>query len=143
LRTPLTVLKGELESLVQQQEFTSDWRDRVGSALEEVDRLSQIVEGLFAISRLDAGEAASEWVALNLAQLTEATVDQMSLLADDKGINVTCEASTGIWVEGDRSTPKTGCGQPFGQCHQIYSPRRGNLVDGINARQPRRSRSDR
>jgi len=106
LRTPLTVLKGELESLVQQPEFTSDWRDRVGSALEEVDRLSQIVEGLFAISRLDAGEAASEWLALDLAQLTEATVDQMSLLADDKGINVTCEASTGVWVEGDRARLK-------------------------------------
>jgi len=106
LRTPLTVLKGELESLVQQPEFTSDWRDRVGSALEEVDRLSQIVEGLFAISRLDAGEAASEWVALDLAQLTEATVDQMSLLADDKSINVSCEASTGVWVEGDRARLK-------------------------------------
>jgi len=106
LRTPLTVLKGELESLVQQPEFTSDWRDRVGSALEEVDRLSQIVEGLFAISRLDAGEAASEWLALDLAQLTEATVDQMSLLADDKRIHVTCEASTGVWVEGDRARLK-------------------------------------
>jgi heavy metal sensor kinase len=106
LRTPLTVLKGELESLVQQPQFSSDWRDRVGSALEEVDRLSHIVEGLFAISRLDAGEAASEWVPVNLAELTAATVDQMSLLADDKDIQVTCAAATGVWVEGDRARLK-------------------------------------
>src|SRR5581483_60497 len=69
LRTPLAVLQGELESLVQQPQFTPEWRDRVGSALEEVDRLSHIVEGLFAISRLDAGEATAEWVPLDLAEL--------------------------------------------------------------------------
>ena len=106
LRTPLTVLQGELESLVQQPQCASDWRDRVGSALEEVDRLAHIVEGLFAISRLDAGEAAAEWVPLDLAQLVAATADQMSLLAEDKGINVACEANVGVWVEGDRSRLK-------------------------------------
>ncbi len=106
LRTPLTVLKGELESLVEQPQFSTDWRERVGSALEEVDRLSQIVEGLFAISRLDAGEAAAEWVPLDLAQLTAATVEQMSLLAEDKGIKVSCEASMESWVEGDRARLK-------------------------------------
>jgi heavy metal sensor kinase len=106
LRTPLTVLQGELESLVQQPQFTTDWRDRVGSALEEVDRLAQIVEGLFAISRLDAGEAAAEWVSLDLAHLTAATVDQMALLADDKEISICCEASTPVWVKGDRARLK-------------------------------------
>lgn len=106
LRTPLTVLHGELETLVQQPQFTSEWRERVGSALEEVDRLSHIVEGLFAISRLDAGEAAAEWVALDLAQLATATADQMSLLAEDKEIKLTCEALMGVWVEGDRARLK-------------------------------------
>ena len=40
LRTPLTVIQGELESLVQQRELNPDWRDRLGSALEEVERLA-------------------------------------------------------------------------------------------------------
>jgi heavy metal sensor kinase len=106
LRTPLTVLQGELETLVQQPQFTPEWRDRVGSALEEVDRLAHIVEGLFAISRLDAGEAATERVPLDLAQLATATADQMSLLAEDKDIKVTCEGLVGVWVEGDRARLK-------------------------------------
>jgi heavy metal sensor kinase len=106
LRTPLTVLKGELESLVQQRVFTEEWRDRVGSALEEVDRLAHIVEGLFAISRLDAGEAAAEWVDLDLAKLATATAEQMSLLAEDKHIKVSCEASRAVWVKGDRARLK-------------------------------------
>jgi heavy metal sensor kinase len=106
LRTPLAVLQVELESLVQQPQFTPEWRDRVGSALEEVDRLTHIVDGLFAISRLDAGEATEEWVPLDLAQLAAATADQMSLLAEDKGIHVTCTTAPGVWVVGDRARLK-------------------------------------
>jgi heavy metal sensor kinase len=132
LRTPLTVLQGELESLVQQPQFTTDWRDRVGSALEEVDRLSHIVEGLFAISRLDAGEAAAEWVPLDLAQLAAATVDQMSLLAEDKGISVACEASLGVWVEGDRSRLKQVVVNLLDNAIK-YTPQGGQIALAVSA----------
>ncbi len=106
LRTPLTVLRGELETLIQEPRLTPEWRERLGSALEEVERLANIVEGLFAISRLDAGEAQAEWVPFDLAQLAAATADQMSLLAEDKNIQVKCTAAKGVWVEGDRARLK-------------------------------------
>ncbi|HVH82686.1 MAG TPA: histidine kinase dimerization/phospho-acceptor domain-containing protein, partial [Steroidobacteraceae bacterium] len=57
LRTPLTVMRGELESLAQDALLTRDTREALGSVLEEVERLAEIVESLFALSRLDAGEA--------------------------------------------------------------------------------------
>ena len=106
LRTPLTVLRGELESVIQEATLAPEWRERLGSALEEVERLASIVEGLFALSRLDAGEAAAEWVKLDLARLTAATADQMSLLAEDKNIQVTCVAAESVWVEGDQARLK-------------------------------------
>jgi len=106
LRTPLTVLRGELESLLQEPVLSSEWHDRVGSALEEVERLTNIVEGLFAISRLDAGEAAAEWVKFDLAGLVTSTAEQMTLLAEDKRISVTCKISPNVWVEGDRARMK-------------------------------------
>lgn len=106
LRTPLTALRGELESLLPAPQLSAEWRERLGSALEEVDRLSGIVEGLFAISRLDAGEAAAEWVPFDLAQLAAGTADQMALLAEDKKIRVTCTGNGGVWVEGDRARMK-------------------------------------
>jgi heavy metal sensor kinase len=106
LRTPLTVLRGELESFVQEPTLAAEWRERLASALEEVERLASIVEGLFAISRLDAGEAAAEWVRLDLARLAAATADQMSLLAEDKNIQVTCAAPEPVWVEGDQARLK-------------------------------------
>jgi heavy metal sensor kinase len=102
LRTPLTVLRGELESLVDSGGST----ETVGSMLEEVLRLNGIVEGLLALSRLDAGEAQSEWVRFDLAELAATTADQMSLLAEDKNITVSCEAAPGVMVEGDRARLK-------------------------------------
>lgn len=106
LRTPLTVLRGELESLVREPRLSPELREQLGGVLEEAERLGHIVEGLFAISRLDAGEAQAEWVAFDLAQLATSTADQMSLLAEDKNIRVTCNASKGVWVEGDRARLK-------------------------------------
>ena len=106
LRTPLTALRGELESAVEQASARPEWRDRVGSALEEVDRLAKIVETLFAISRLDAGEAQQEWRRFDLGRLVASTADQMSLLAEDKGIAVACEVQAEVNVEGDQARIK-------------------------------------
>jgi len=106
LRTPLTILRGEIESFVQDPRLTADRREQLGSVLEEVEHLTHIVEGLFAMSRLDAGEAQSEWVRFDLAQLAAATADQMALLAEDKKIRLSCVANGGVWVEGDRSRLK-------------------------------------
>jgi len=106
LRTPLTVLRGELEGLAQDTQLKPQTRETLGSMLEEVDRLAEIVEGLLALSRLDAGEANSEWVRFDLAELVATTADQMSLLAEDKNITVVCESTSGVNVEGDRARMK-------------------------------------
>ncbi len=106
LRTPLTVMRGELEAMAQDAQLGLETREALGSVLEEVDRLAEIVEGLFALSRLDAGEAHAEWVRFDLAELAATTADQMSLLAEDKQVSVACDSASGVTVEGDRARLK-------------------------------------
>ncbi len=106
LRTPLTTMRAELEGMVSDGHITADLRETLGSVLEEVERLSEIVEGLSAISRLDAGEAQTEWIPFDLSQLAATTADQMSLLAEDKGIAVRCDAGQPVMVSGDRARLK-------------------------------------
>jgi signal transduction histidine kinase len=65
-----------------------------------------IVEGLFAISRLDAGDAQAESVKFDLGKLASSTSDQMSLLGEDKNIKITCAAANDVWIEGDRARMK-------------------------------------
>jgi heavy metal sensor kinase len=106
LRTPLTVMRGELESLAQDWQLPLHVREALGSVLEEVVRLAGIVEGLFALSRLDAGEAHAPWQRFDLGELAATTAGQMSLLAEDKDVSVTCKSTPGVSVAGDRARLK-------------------------------------
>ena len=106
LRTPLTVMRGELESLVQDGRLAPDTRETLGSVLEEVGRLGEIVESLFALSRLDAGDAGAGWQRFDLGELAQTTAEQMSLLATDKEIGVACDSTAGVTVQGDRARLK-------------------------------------
>ena len=92
LRTPLTVLRGELEELHRGRPSRPEWRERPAARWRKSSAWPTSSR-LFAISRLDAGEAAAEWVRFDLAQLAAATADQMSLLAEDKNIPCHCAAA--------------------------------------------------
>ena len=106
MRTPLTIVRGELENLAEDPRLDCELRERVASLLEEAVRLSKIVEQLFMLSRLDAGEAQTEWSRFDLSELAQTTAEQMSLLAEDKNISIACEVSQSIPVEGDRARLK-------------------------------------
>jgi len=101
LRTPLTILQGELESMVQIPGLDSDSRASIGNLLEEVERLARIVESLFALSRLDAGEAPGPHGIFDFAKLAATTAEQMCLLAEDKGLRLSCETNEPVFVSGD------------------------------------------
>lgn len=106
LRTPLTIIRGELEAILLGRKLEPELRDAVASLLEEAERLVRIVEGLFALSRLDTGEAQTERVRFDLAKLAETTAEQMCLLAEVKNIDLIYDTSTCVEVEGDRSRLK-------------------------------------
>jgi heavy metal sensor kinase len=102
LRTPLTILRGELESLAEDNRLDAELRARAESMLEEALQLTRIVEQLFTLSRLDAGEARTGWIRFDLAELARSTADQMNLLAEDKHITIACDAHQSFTVQGDR-----------------------------------------
>lgn len=106
LRTPLTVLRGELEDLAQAPGIAPGYRERLGSTLEEAEHLATIVQGLFDLARLDAGEGSASRAPVDLGRLTSGTAEQMQLLAEDKGVRMQCTAPPGVWVEGDRTRLK-------------------------------------
>ena len=106
LRTPLAILRGELENVVTRNHISKETRDTLGSNLEEVERLGKIVEGLFALSRLDAGEAQSESINFDLAKLAVTTTEQMALLAEDKAISLVANPGEPVFVRGDSSRLK-------------------------------------
>jgi len=103
LRTPLTILQLELEGIAQNHRDDGSVEDQIGSALEETDRMSRIVESLLAISRLDAGEARMDKTRLDLGELAASTGNEMVLLAEEKSIRLHMHTTAGVQVEGDRT----------------------------------------
>ncbi len=106
LRTPLTIMRTELESIVVEPGLAEHVRERIGSVLEETEHMSHMAEGLFAISRLDAGEAKMQHDRLDLAELVSSTAEQMQLLADEKKLAIEIDANTVVTVEGDQTRLK-------------------------------------
>jgi heavy metal sensor kinase len=106
LHTPLTVIKGELQQIAGGESCGPEVRERVGSVLEEVARLEHLVSGLLALSRMDAGEAQREWVDVDLGDLAASTVEQMRLVAEDRGVQLIPAALPGVTVRGDRGRLK-------------------------------------
>lgn len=106
LRTPLTILRGELESLARYEHLSPAALEVVGSALEEIARLTQIINQLLEISRLEAGQATREFAIVNLGELVLSTAEQMRLLADEKSIHLEYLISSEVAVEGNASLLK-------------------------------------
>src|SRR5215831_12719961 len=101
IRTPLAIIRGELEHALQTPSLTGELRETVGSALEEVERLSRIVEQLLEMSRLEAGETLVDRTRFDFAEMTRTTVDQMRLLAEEKNVQLKFEKTKTAEIDGD------------------------------------------
>ena len=69
LKTPLTILQGELERTLQQVPAGSEIQQRLGNLLNEVSHLSGIVRKLLLFSLADAGQMSLYLVEVNISEL--------------------------------------------------------------------------
>jgi two-component system OmpR family sensor kinase len=101
LRTPLTIMRGELEEMLRIEELPPQAIENIVSTLEEIDRMSRIVNSLMTITRLDAGGERMTMQVLDLSELVRTTMDHMRLLAEEKGLPLNCECEREIYIYAD------------------------------------------
>ena len=106
LRTPLTIIRGELELVASNARQPSDVDQAIANALEEMTRLSGIVDSLITLSRMESLWGKRTHASVDLMELAVETIDQMSLMADEKNITLTGPAGPPILVAGDRERLK-------------------------------------
>lgn len=106
LRTPLTIIRGELELIARQENLPPDADEAIRTVLEEMTRLSGLVDNLIALSRMDSlwGKTAHDTV--DLLDLALETIDQMHLLLEEKHLTVTKPRGPAVLVPGDRGRLK-------------------------------------
>jgi signal transduction histidine kinase len=102
LKTPLTVMHGELETALQDQTLPGPRREQLESELDEVQRLAKIVDGLTLLTKADAGQITLACQPVQLHELVrEACADAQSL-ARPHDIQVSVTACEELTVTGDR-----------------------------------------
>jgi heavy metal sensor kinase len=81
LKTPLTVLQGQLESAVQDADQTESQRAFLGQLLEEVQRMKSITQKLLLLSTFDTGHVRIHRERVNVSQLLDETVEDIVIMA--------------------------------------------------------------
>jgi heavy metal sensor kinase len=102
LRTPLTAIRSVGEVGLRGHRNETSYRSIIGSMLEEVDRLSQLVDRLLALSRTGTQHASFSLDTVDLAALAEDVVSHLGVLAEEKGQTLTIEKTGTPRARGDR-----------------------------------------
>lgn len=101
LRTPLSVLKAQAQSALSSRALEPGAASLVKSQLEEIDRLTLMVEDLLTLSRLESGSL--DRASVDLADLVLESVEQFRTVAETKGVELAVTRVEPFVLEGDRS----------------------------------------
>ncbi len=102
LRTPLTAIRSVGEVALQDQRSPAEYRDVIGSMLEEVDRLTRLSESLLALSRADAGHIQLQREEIPLLRLAKEASSVVDVLAEEKRQQIDIEGDADLLVSVDR-----------------------------------------
>ena len=103
LKTPLTILRGEIEVALKSPKTSDEYRKILESNYEETLRLSKIVDSIFYISRMDRSLIQFKMNELPLNQFLQKVVDSVEILGRDKGIDFRFEPDKDVRVQIDEN----------------------------------------
>ena len=102
LRTPLTIVRGEIELALRSTKTPERYRRVLESSLEEIMRMTTMIENLLALAKADQGLYQAEFSEVDLRTLVEELYEDSEVLAESKHIRITLEKNTPITIVGDR-----------------------------------------
>jgi two-component system, OmpR family, heavy metal sensor histidine kinase CusS len=100
LKTPLSILQGELEQALQAAPQGSELQQRLSSFLDEVRHLSTIVRKLLLLSLVDAGQMQLSKTDVDLSELLTDLASDIELISPD--LTVQMEVASGLNISVDR-----------------------------------------
>ena len=103
LRSPLTALRAVGEVALRDGNDPAMLRETIGSMLEEAERLTDLVDALLTLARMDATKADATREGVNIARLLEEIRDQFEVLAAEKGQTLAVTSDHNVAVQTDRT----------------------------------------
>jgi heavy metal sensor kinase len=101
LRSPLTVLKGEISVALSRDRSAGDYRESLAGLNDTVDEMSVLVDDLLALSRASNGSLKLE--ALDARALSAQVCERLEVIAQDKRITLSPpNAGEPVMVRADK-----------------------------------------
>ena len=105
LRSPLTVLKGELSVALSRERTAEEYRDTLAQLEASVDEMSLLVEDLLTLARNNSTQAsmAQMYERIDLAKLVSQVCERLQVIADSKEIRLALpQLETPVIVLGNK-----------------------------------------
>jgi two-component system, OmpR family, sensor kinase len=101
LRTPVAVIRAELEAALRAGGHDEQVREALVAALEECDHLAQLAEDLLVVARAAEGELPIRREAIEVRPLLEGVRARFADRAREHGRELTVDGGDGLRVEAD------------------------------------------
>jgi heavy metal sensor kinase len=101
LRTPLTIMRGEIEMALRTQQTSDDYRLVLSSTLDEIMRMSSIIDNLLTLAKADVGACTLNLETLSLSTIVKELYEDGAILAEPKNICVILQRLDDITMLGD------------------------------------------
>ena len=102
LRTPLAIVRGESEiALSKEQRPNAELRESLGIVNDESKRLTRIVEDIFTLARVDAGQFQAQFAEIYLDELLTDCLRKVRVLAEKRNVSLHINAAEELPMRGD------------------------------------------
>jgi signal transduction histidine kinase len=102
LKTPVTVLRAGIEELLRRENLEPSMYDELSGLHHQTYRLTGVIDDLLLLSRMDAGHVRIEFSPVNLSELIEEWLDDLTALPDPLEIKVKTSIPSSLFISGER-----------------------------------------
>ena len=130
LRTPVNNIRGEAEVALVRARTVGEYRDVLGSCLEEAVRLSDLISDLLFLARAENPLTHLNRERVNVAELLDGVRDYYEASAEDGGISlITAAVAQPVIAELDRALVQRAVGNLVSNA-VAHTPSGGSIVLG-------------
>lgn len=101
MRTPLAILKGTLEVLIRKPRTEKEYREKISYSIREIDRMSDLVEQLLIMARLDDNNNQRSLSSNNLQIVIDEILQRFKSYITEKNLSILINADENTMVNTD------------------------------------------
>ncbi|HXX41557.1 MAG TPA: HAMP domain-containing sensor histidine kinase [Chthoniobacterales bacterium] len=102
LKSPVTILRTGIEMLLAREDFKPEIYEELSALLHQTHRLTGVIDDLLLLSRMDAGHLQIESAPVNLSQLVEEWLDDLSALPESPEVRIEKKLPPDLYVTGEK-----------------------------------------